>query len=59
MKTDLNHEQMMTIVERARYQRSVAAGQIIVATSGKALTWLAKLTDRLLHAFMVSPTARQ
>lgn len=59
MKTDLTREQMMTIVERARYQRSIAAGDIIVATSGKALSWLAKWTDRFLHALLMSPTAKQ
>jgi hypothetical protein len=35
MKTDLTREQMMMIVERARYQRSIAAGDIIVATSAR------------------------
>ena len=59
MNTDLKREEIMMIVERARYQRSIAAGDIIVATSGKALSWLAKWTDRFLHALLMSPTARQ
>ncbi|WP_300454369.1 hypothetical protein [Accumulibacter sp.] len=59
MKTDLNREQMMMIVERARHERSIAAGDILAATTHKALWWLARWTDRFLHALLMSPTARQ
>jgi hypothetical protein len=59
MKTDLNREQMMMIVERARYERSIAAGDAVAAGSRKALLWLAKWTDKFLHALLMSPTARQ
>lgn len=59
MKTDFTREQMMTIVERARYQRSIAAGDMAVAAARQALRWLARWTDRFLHALLMSPTARQ
>jgi hypothetical protein len=49
MKTDLTREQMMMIVERARYQRSIAAGDIIAGYLRKALSWLAKV-DRQVPA---------
>jgi hypothetical protein len=49
MKTDLNREQMMMIVERARYQRSIAAGDIIAAAPPQGAVWLAKV-DRQVPA---------
>ncbi len=57
MKTDLNREQMMMIVERARLQRSIAAGDVIASGTRKTLVWLACWTDRFLHALLMSPTA--
>ncbi|MEF8727105.1 MAG: hypothetical protein V5B34_02645 [Accumulibacter sp.] len=59
MKTDLSREQMMMIVERARYQRSIAAGDMVVSLTRRALSSLARWTDRFLHALLMSPTARQ
>ncbi len=38
MNTDLNREQIMMIVERARYQRSLAAGDVY-AVSNSARRW--------------------
>jgi hypothetical protein len=57
MNTDLNREQIMMIVERARYQRSIAAGEVTAARIHKTLAWLAKWTDKFLHALLMSPTA--
>lgn len=59
MKTDLNREQMMMIVERARQQRSIAAGDMIAVGTRKALVTLARWGDRFLHILLMSPTARQ
>ncbi|MBK8386960.1 hypothetical protein [Accumulibacter sp.] len=59
MKTDLTREQMMMIVERARQQRSIAAGDVIAAGTRKALVTLARWADRFLHILLMSPTARQ
>ncbi len=59
MKTDLNREQMMMIVERARQQRSIAAGDVIAAGTRKALVTLARWVDQFLHILLMSPTARQ
>ena len=59
MKTDLTREQMMMIVERARQQRSIAAGDVIAAGTRKALVTLARWVDRVLHILLMSPTARQ
>lgn len=56
MKTDLNREQMMMIVERARQQRSIAAGDATAAAARRSLAWLAKWIDRGLHALLMSPT---
>ena len=57
MKTDLNREQMMIIVERARYQRSLATGDIYAAATRKTLVWLARGIDKFLHLLLMSPTA--
>ncbi|HAY29792.1 MAG TPA: hypothetical protein PK440_08305 [Candidatus Accumulibacter phosphatis] len=59
MKADLTREQMMMIVERARYQQSIAAGEIVVSGTRKALSALARWTDRFLHGLPMAPTARQ
>lgn len=59
MKTDLTREQMMMMVERARCERSIAAGNIIAAGTRKTLSALARATDRFLHLLLMSPTARQ
>ncbi|MCM8612163.1 hypothetical protein [Accumulibacter sp.] len=59
MKTDLDRDQMMMIVERARHQRSIAAGDLIASGTHRALHTLARWTDRFLHALLMSPTARQ
>ncbi|HOG02518.1 MAG TPA: hypothetical protein PLL14_00980 [Accumulibacter sp.] len=57
MNTDLKREEIMMIVERARYQRSIAAGEVTAVSLRKSLAWLAKWTDRFLHALLMSPTA--
>ena len=57
MNTGLKREEIMMIVERARYQRSIAAGEVTAVSLRKALAWLAKWTDRFLHALLMSPTA--
>jgi len=59
MKADLSREQMMMIVERARYQRSIAAGDMVATATCRAVSSLARWTDRFLHALLMSPTARQ
>jgi hypothetical protein len=41
MNTDLKREEIMMIVERARYQRSIAAGEVTAVSLRKALAWLA------------------
>ncbi len=56
MKTDLNREQLMMIVERARQQRSIAAGDAAVAVARRSLAWLTKWIDRGLHTLLMSPT---
>jgi hypothetical protein len=58
MKTDLNREQILTIVERARYERSLAAGEMISVAAHKALARLAHAADRFLHLLLMSPTVR-
>ena len=57
MKADLNREQTMMIVERARYQRSLAAGDFYANATRKTLRWLARGIDRFLHLLLMSPTA--
>ncbi len=59
MKPDLNREQTMIIVERARYQRSLAAGDFYAAATRKTLTWLARGIDKFLHLLLMSPTANR
>ena len=60
MKTDLNRDQIMMIVERARRQHSTESGQVIVTTARKAFSWLASKSDSLLHSlqFMAPATYR-
>ena len=58
MKTDLTREQMMMIVERARHQRSLAAGDLIAAHTHRAIAWLARAGRKLLGATALAPTAR-
>ena len=53
MKTDLNREQMMIIVERARYQRSLATGDLYAAATSKTLVWLARGIDKFLHLLLM------
>ncbi|QKS30101.1 MAG: hypothetical protein FAZ92_03649 [Accumulibacter sp.] len=59
MKTDLTREQMMMMVERARHERSIAAGDMIAAGTRRTLSALGRWTDRFLHLLLMSPTARQ
>ncbi|MCM8594505.1 hypothetical protein [Accumulibacter sp.] len=56
--TDLTREQIMAIVDDARQQRSLAAGDVTVASIREALGWLVRTGDRLLHILLMSPTAR-
>jgi len=56
MKRDLNTYDVNRILAQARQERSAAAGQLIVSGSRKALGWLAARTDKVLHAFLMSPT---
>lgn len=56
MKTDLTREQMMMIVERARYQRSLAAGDFYARAARRTSTSLARGIDRFLHLLLMSPT---
>ena len=57
MKTDLNRDQIMMIVERARHQHSIEAGGVIATATHKAIAWLASRGDKFLHALLMSPTA--
>ena len=59
MKTDLTREQMLTVVDRARYQRSLAAGEIYANAIRGTLRWLARTLDRFLHVLLMSPTAHR
>jgi hypothetical protein len=59
MKTDLDREQIMMIVDRARHERSIAAGDVIATAARRALHTLAGWTDRLVHVPAMSRTARQ
>jgi len=58
MKTDLNHEQLTIIIERARKQRSIAAGEAIATGSRQGLLRLARAVDAFLHVLLMSPTVR-
>ncbi len=57
MKTDLSREQIMQIVELARQQRSIAAGEASARTIRRSLAWLGKWVNRALHVLLMSPTA--
>lgn len=57
MKTDLNRQQIMIIVENARYRRSVAAGQVTTDLLRKIVKSLARGVDRFLHLLLMSPVA--
>ena len=59
MKTDLNRDQIMMIVERARRQHAIEAGEVIATGTRSAIAWLSSRGDKLLHSlqFML-PTAR-
>lgn len=59
MKTDLNRQQIMKIVEHARYRRSIAAGQVATDLLGKAVKGLARGIDQFLHLLLMSPVARR
>lgn len=59
MKTDLTREQIMLIVDRARHQRSIAAGNVSAAYFRQAALWLGHSTDRFLHLLLMSPTAHR
>ncbi len=56
MKADLNHDQLLLIIERARQQRSLAVGTLIVTASRRALLRLARAIDTALHVLLMSPT---
>jgi hypothetical protein len=59
MKTDLTREQIMQIVENARQQRSIAAGEVSARTIRRSLLWLGRWIDRALHVLLMSPTAHR
>lgn len=59
MRTDLTREQILSIVDHARQQRSIAAGEVSARVIHNTLTRLAMLLDRALHWLLMSPTARQ
>ncbi|WP_291986402.1 hypothetical protein [Candidatus Accumulibacter sp. ACC007] len=42
MKTDLNHDQISMLIERARKERSIAAGRAIATAMHKVLDWMEK-----------------
>lgn len=42
MKTDLNHDRIAMIIERARRERSIAAGRAIATAMHKLLDWMEK-----------------
>ncbi|MBL8368948.1 MAG: hypothetical protein JNM54_13705 [Candidatus Accumulibacter sp.] len=42
MKTDLNHDRIAMIIERARRERSIAAGRAIATAMHKVLDWMEK-----------------
>jgi hypothetical protein len=56
MRTDLTREQTMMIVERARYQRSLAAGDFYARVARRTLSSLVSGIDRFLHLLLMSPT---
>lgn len=57
--TDLTREQIMAVVDEARQKRSLATGDVTAASIREAAGWLARTGDRLLHALLMSPTARR
>ncbi|KFB69519.1 hypothetical protein [Candidatus Accumulibacter vicinus] len=59
MTTDLNREQIMMIVERARNQRSIATGDLYAAITHQSLGWLARGIDKFLHLLLMSPMAHR
>lgn len=59
MKPDLSREQMMIVVEQARYQRSLAAGEMYATAIRGTLRWLARVLDQFLHVLLMSPTAHR
>lgn len=58
MKSDLNTDDIALLIAQARRQRSDMTGELIAGGSRKALAWLARTADRLLHALLMSPVPR-
>ena len=50
MRTDLNHDQITMIIERARNERGIAAGRFLATTIHKLLDWAEKGTQQTQQA---------
>lgn len=55
MKNELNTHDITEIIAQANRDRIDAIGTLIIAGTRKALVWTARIADRFLHAFLMSP----
>ena len=55
MKNELKTHDITEIIAQANRDRIDAIGILIVVGTRKALVWTARIADRFLHAFLMSP----